>query len=125
MKKLTKEQILLLQQDLIEQTGGTAGLRDEGLLESALFTPFQSFDGNDMFPSLQQKAARLGFGLIQNHPFVDGNKRIGAHAMLVFLSLNGVELTYTQQELSGMILDVAAGKQSFEDMVVWIQPHQG
>ena len=125
MKKLTKEQILLLQQDLIEQTGGTAGLRDEGLLESALFTPFQSFDGNDMFPSLQQKAARLGFGLVQNHPFVDGNKRIGAHAMLVFLSLNGVELTYTQQELSGMILDVAAGKQSFEDMVVWIQQHQG
>ena len=125
MKKLTKEQILLLQQDLIEQTGGTAGLRDEGLLESALFTPFQSFDGNEMFPSLQQKAARLGFGLIQNHPFVDGNKRIGAHAMLVFLSLNGVELTYTQQELSGMILDVAAGKQSFEDMVVWIQQHQG
>ena len=89
MKKLTKEQVLLLQQDLIEQTGGTAGLRDEGLLESALFTPFQSFDGNDMFPSLQQKAARLGFGLVQNHPFVDGNKRIGAHAMLVFLSLNG------------------------------------
>ncbi len=125
MKKLTKEQILLLQQDLIEQTGSTAGLRDEGLLESALFTPFQSFDGNDMFPSLQQKAARLGFGLIQNHPFVDGNKRIGAHAMLVFLSLNGVELAYTQQELSGMILDVAAGKQSFEDMVVWIQQHQG
>lgn len=125
MKKLTKEQILLLQQDLIEQTGGTAGLRDEGLLESALFTPFQSFDGNDMFPSLQQKAARLGFGLVQNHPFVDGNKRIGAHAMLVFLSLNGVELVYTQQELSGMILDVAAGKQSFEDMVVWIQQHQG
>ena len=78
-----------------------------------------------MFPSLQQKAARLGFGLVQNHPFVDGNKRIGAHAMLVFLSLNGVELTYTQQELSGMILDVAAGKQSFEDMVVWIQQHQG
>ena len=125
MKKLTKEQILLLQQDLIEQTGGTAGLRDEGLLESALFTPFQSFDGNDMFPSLQQKAARLGFGLVQNHPFVDGNKRIGTHAMLVFLSLNGVELAYTQQELSGMILDVAAGKQSFEDMVVWIQQHQG
>ena len=125
MKKLTKEQILLLQQDLIEHTGSTAGLRDEGLLESALFTPFQSFDGNDMFPSLQQKAARLGFGLIQNHPFVDGNKRIGAHAMLVFLSLNGVELAYTQQELSGMILDVAAGKQSFEDMVVWIQQHQG
>lgn len=124
MKKLTKEQILLLQQDLIEQTGGTAGLRDEGLLESALFTPFQSFDGNEMFPSLQQKAARLGFGLVQNHPFVDGNKRIGAHAMLVFLALNGVELAYTQQELSGMILDVAAGKQSFEDMVVWIQQHQ-
>ena len=124
MKKLTKEQILLLQQDLIEQTGSTAGLRDEGLLESALFTPFQSFDGNDMFPSLQQKAARLGFGLIQNHPFVDGNKRIGAHVMLVFLALNGIELEYTQQELSDMALQTASGALQFEDMVKWIAEHQ-
>ena len=73
---------------------------------------------------MQQKGARLGYGLICNHAFVDGNKRIGAHAMLLFLSLNGIELEYTQNELSDMILDVAAGNLRFEDMVKWIIKHQ-
>lgn len=80
MRKLSKEQILELHSDLIQETGGVDSLRDEGLLDSALNAPFQSFGGTDTFPSLQQKGARLGFGLIQNHAFVDGNKRIGAHA---------------------------------------------
>lgn len=93
MKRLSKDQILLLHHALIEETGGLDGLRDEGLLESALDAPFQSFGETDVYPSIQQKGARLGFGLIQNHAFVDGNKRIGAHAMLVFLSLNGIEWT--------------------------------
>lgn len=124
MKKLTKGQILMLHRDLIMETGGTDGLRDEGLLDSALNAPFQGFGGTDTFPSLQQKAARLGFGLIQNHAFVDGNKRIGAHAMLVFLALNGIELSYTQKELSDMVLQVASGNSSFEDMVKWIIDHQ-
>ncbi len=124
MKRLTKEQVLLLHSALTRETGGTDGLRDEGLLESALEAPFQSFGETDAYPSIQQKAARLGFGLIRNHAFIDGNKRIGAHAMLVFLSLNGIELTYTQSELSDMILAVAAGAQNFDDMVKWVIEHQ-
>ncbi len=124
MKRLTKEQVLLLHSALTQETGGTDGLRDEGLLESALETPFQRFGETDPYPSIRQKAARLGFGLIRNHAFLDGNKRIGAHAMLVFLSLNGIELTYTQSDLSDLILAVAAGTQSFDDMVKWVIEHQ-
>ena len=83
---LSKEQVILLHAQLIAETGGAEGVRDEGLLESALYAPFQSFGDRDVYPSIQQKAARLGIGLTKNHAFVDGNKRIGAHAMLVFLS---------------------------------------
>lgn len=124
MKRLTKEQVLMLHSALLCETGGTDGLRDEGLLEAALNAPFQSFDGVEMFPSLQQKAARLGYGLISNHAFVDGNKRIGVHTMLVFLALNDIELEYTQQELSDMVLRVASGADGLEDMVRWIIEHQ-
>jgi death-on-curing protein len=92
MIKLTKKQILMLHSQLIQETGGSDGLRDEGLLESALEAPFQSYGDQDLFPTVQAKAARLGYGLIKNHPMVDGNKRIGTHAMIVFLALNGVEL---------------------------------
>ena len=124
MRRLTKAQVIALHRELIAETGGIEGLRDEGLLDSALNTPFQSFDGEDAYPSLQKKAARLSYGLIQNHAFIDGNKRIGTHAMLVFLVLNGIELEYTQQELSDMILAVAAGEQHFQDMVNWIINHE-
>ena len=124
MKKLSKKQILTLHHELIHATGGTDGLREEGLLDCAINIPFQGFGDTDTFPSLQQKAARLGYGLIQNHAFVDGNKRIGAHAMLVFLELNGIELEYEQSELSDMILSVASGELKFEDMVKWIVEHQ-
>lgn len=91
MIRLSKPQILLLHDQLLEATGGSSGLRDEGMLDSALNAPFQTFGGEDVYPSIQQKAARLCFGLVKNHSFVDGNKRIGAHAMLVFLVLNGIE----------------------------------
>ena len=120
MRKLSKDQILMLHHELIQETGGIDGLRDEGLLDSALNAPFQSFDKVDIFPSIQQKGARLGFGLIRNHAFLDGNKRIGAHAMLVFLSLNGIELSYTQEELADMVLKVASN----DNMVKWIVKHQ-
>ena len=90
MIRLSKPQILLLHEQLVATTGGSSGLRDEGMLDSALNAPFQTFGGEDVYPSLQPKAARLCFGLVKNHPFVDGNKRIGAHVMLVFLALNGV-----------------------------------
>lgn len=124
MKKLSKEQVLMLHAELLRETGGAEGLRDEGLLDSALNAPFQSFGETDVFPSLQQKGARLGYGLICNHAFVDGNKRIGTHVMLVFLALNGIELEYTQEGLSDMVLGVASGELQFEDMVKWIIKHQ-
>ena len=89
MKRLTKRQVLLLHEQLLQEFGGTPGVRDEGLLDSALAAPFQTFDGQSLYPSVQAKAAQLGFGLVCNHPFVDGNKRIGTHVMLVFLALNG------------------------------------
>lgn len=98
MTILSKEQILMLHSQLIKATGA--------------------------FPSLQQKAARLGYGLIKNHPFIDGNKRIGAHVMLVFLALNKIELKYTQDELSNIILKIAAEEYSFHDLLEWIFVHQ-
>lgn len=124
MKCLSKRQVILLHRQLIDETGGSPELRDEGLLESALNAPFQSFGDTSAYPSLQQKAARLCYGLVQNHPFVDGNKRIGAHAMLVFLALNGVELSYTQRELADIILQVASGEKSYDELLAWILTHQ-
>ena len=124
MTILSKNHLLMLHGQLIAETGGIDGLRDEGMLESAMSAPFQSFAGEDVYPSLQQKAARLCFGLVKNHPFIDGNKRIGAHAMLVFLALNGIELDYTQEELSGVILALAAGEIDQNGLLRWIIEHQ-
>lgn len=121
---LSKKQVLALHSQLIAETGGTGGIRDESLLDSALNAPFQAFDGVDAFPSIVPKAARLGYGLIKNHAFVDGNKRIGAHVMLVFLALNKIELEYTQTELSDTILKVAADEYGFEDLLKWVIEHQ-
>lgn len=123
MKVLSKRQILLLHSALIEQTGGTDGIRDEGLLESALHAPFQSFAEQELYPSLLEKAARLGFGLICNHPFVDGNKRIGTHAMLVFLDINQIELCYEDDELIAVILSVASGTMDYNGLLSWLQEH--
>ena len=112
---LSKKLVLALHSQLIAETGGTDGIRDDSLLDSALNAPFQSFDGVDAFPSIVPKAARLGYGLIKNHAFVDCNYRIGAHVMLVFLALYKIELEYTQTELSDTILKVAAEEYCFED----------
>ena len=124
MKKLSKKQILMLHTQLIQQTGGSDGVRDYNLLDSALENPFQSFGGDELYPTIQAKAARLGYGLIKNHCMIDGNKRIGTHAMLVFLALNGIELKYMQKELYETILDVAAGKIEYEDLLQWVLDHQ-
>lgn len=124
MIRLIKKQVLMLHTQLIESTGGSDGIRDEGLLDSALESPFQSFGGEELYPSIQAKAARLCYGLVKNHAMVDGNKRIGAHTMLVFLAVNGYELKYTQNELVDLILDVADGKKVYEDLLKWILEHQ-
>ena len=124
MKKLSKEQILMLHSALIEEFGGSEGVRDFNLLESALESPFQSFNGEDLYFSIQAKAARLGYGLIKNHCMIDGNKRIGAHSMLVFLSINGIELKYTQKELYETILAVADGSLDYDGLLKWVMEHQ-
>ena len=124
MIHLSKPQILRLHEQLVAATGGSDELRDEGMLDSTLSAPFQTFGGEGFYPSLQQKAAWLCFGLIKNHPFVDGNKRIGVHAMLVFLALNGIELQYTQTELSDIILQLAASTIQSADLLNWISTHQ-
>lgn len=121
MIRPTKRQVLRMHEELIATTGGSSGIRDESLLEAALVAPFVSFGGVDLYPTLEQKAARLGYGLIKNHAMIDGNKRIGAHTMLVFLALNGIRLQYTQKELYTIILDVAAGKSSQDNLLTWIQ----
>lgn len=124
MKRLTCRQIQMLHDQLINETGGAHGLRDEGMLESAVAAPFQSFGGIDVYPSLQQKAARLCFSLVMDHPFLDGNKRIGAHAMLVFLALNGVYPDYTQEELTDVILRLAAGEIDYNELLRWLTAHE-
>ena len=124
MKRLTQKQILMMHKQLVEQTGGIDKVLDYGLLDSALEMPFQTFDGKELYPTIQEKGARLGFGLIKNHCMEDGNKRIGTHSMLVFLALNGIELQYTQKELYEIILDIAASKKEYEDLLQWVMDHQ-
>lgn len=121
---LSKEQVLMLHEQLIDATGGSNGIRDEGMLDSALANPFQSFAGKELYPSIQAKAAQLCFGLVKNHSMVDGNKRLGTHVMLVFLALNGYELYYEQQDLVNLILSVAEGTSSAENILLWIIEHQ-
>lgn len=123
MKRLNKGNVLLLHKQLIEKTGGLDGLRDEGLLESALNAPFQTIGGMYAYPSLEQKAARLGFSIIMNHPFIDGNKRVGILVMLTFLELNGVHLACTDEELIDIGLNLVDG--SFDDKALfkWILNH--
>ena len=123
MKILSKQQILLLHQQLNDETGGIQRLRDEKLLESALSSPFQSFGTYSPYKTVQQKAARLCYGLVMNHPFLDGNKRIGTHAMLTLLALNGIEISSTQEELADIILSVAADKAGYEELLAWVLKH--
>ena len=123
MKILTKRQVLMLHASLIAESGGCDGIRDEGLLDSAINSPLQSFAGEDLYPTVLERAARLGFGLIRNHPFIDGNKRIGTHAMLVFLAVNGISLSYEDDDLIRIILSVAAGELDDTGLLNWLQRH--
>lgn len=123
MKRLSVQHIIMLHDVLLEETGGASGLKDEGLLESAANAPFATFGGNDLYPTIQQKGARLGFGLIKNHAFVDGNKRIGILVMLTFLEINGIDLTYTDDELIAVGLDLAAGSMTEDQLLSWIIKH--
>ena len=118
------EQVVKIHRSLIEKTGGMDGIRDAQLLDSALKTPFQTFGGNNLYPNILDKASQLCYSLIENHPFVDGNKRIGVHLMLLFLKLNNIEVNYSQQELVDFGLDIASGKMSKNDIKGWIIEHR-
>lgn len=124
MIKFSKEKVMLLHRLLIEETGGEDGIRDVGLLESALEAPYMTFDGKDLFPTKEEKAARLCAGLISNHAFVDGNKRIGVYVLLTFLEVNGISLEATDEELIEIGLSLAKSEMKYEELLAWIKTHE-
>lgn len=124
MIKFSKEKVLLLHRLIAEETGGSIGVRDEGLLEDALENAFASFGGEAFYPSKEEKGARLGYELISNHAFVDGNKRIGMYVMLTFLEVNGIRLECTNEEVAEVGLAVAAGEMKYEALLAWVKEHR-
>ena len=120
MIKFTQEKVLLLHKLITEETGGDPNVRDIALLNSALESAFATFDGKELYPTKQEKGARLGFSLISNHAFVDGNKRIGMYVMLSFLQVNGIHIHPTNEEVARVGLAVASGTMSYEELLAWI-----
>ena len=124
MIKFSKEKVLLLHKLIAEETGGSIGLRDEGLLESALEAAFSTFGGVELYPTKEEKGARLGYNLISNHAFVDGNKRIGMYVMLTFLEVNGIHMDCTNEDVAETGLAVAAGKMDYDALLQWVRKHR-
>ncbi len=124
MIKFSEEKVLLLHRLLIEATGGTDGVRDIGLLDSALESAYATFDGKELFPSKEEKAARLGVGLVSNHAFVDGNKRVGMYVLLSFLEVNGIQIEATNEEVVEAGLALARGDMKYEGLLTWILEHK-
>ena len=124
MIKFSKEKVLLLHKIMAEATGGGVGVRDEGLLDSALESAFAGYGDKEFYPSKEEKGARLGFTLITNHAFVDGNKRIGMYVMLSFLEMNGIRIRCTDDELVYAGLSVADGSMDYDDLLQWIFDHE-
>jgi death-on-curing protein len=120
---LNREEIIQLQTLLIAQSGGMAGIRDPGLLDSAAAQPQMTYGGSDCYATIAEKASALGFSLIKNHAFMDGNKRIGHAAMEAFLILNGFEIVAPVDEQESLILDVAAGAKRRDELTDWLRAH--
>ena len=120
MIRLSQEKVLALHEILTKETGGDPNVRDIALLNSAIESAFATFDGQELYPTKQEKGARLGFSLISNHAFVDGNKRIGMLVMLVFLEVNGINLRLTNEEIARVGLAVAAGEMKYQELLEWI-----
>lgn len=118
---LSLETALVIHETALEKFGGASGVRDQDLLEAAVMQPQQTFDGKDLYPTLEEKAARYAFGIVSNHPFVDGNKRTGAALMLTFLAMNQHRMKPRQGEIANIILDVATGVASFDDLVAFLR----
>ena len=124
MMLLSVEEVQRLHAKLISKTGGSDGLRDIGLLESAVYSANAGFDGYEIYSEIEQKAARLMYALVSNHAFVDGNKRIGTLIMLVTLQLNGIKLNFSQNELIRLALNVAKGSASYDEILDFITSHK-
>ena len=120
MIKLSQEKVLLLHELITKETGGDPNVRDIDLLNSALESAFATFDGQELYPTKQEKGARLGFTLISNHAFVDGNKRIGMYVLLIFLEINGLKLRPSNAEVARVGLAVAAGEMKYPELLNWI-----
>lgn len=118
---LSIEQVLHIHAFQVKRFGGSPGLRDRGALEAAIARPQMTFGGEDLYPDVAPKAAALMHSLVMNHPFVDGNKRVGAHATLVFIRINGMEPLITPAELTQVTLAVARGELSAEALTVWLR----
>jgi len=124
MIKISKDKVLLLHRLMAEATGGNVDIRDEALLDSALENAFAGFGGQELYPTKEEKGARLGYTLISNHAFVDGNKRIGMYVMLTFLEVNGIRLECTNDEVVEVGLAVADGRMSYEELRDWVIEHK-
>ncbi len=124
MIRFSKDKVELLHQMIAEETGGAIGIRDEGLLESAIEGIFQTFDGRELYPTKEEKGARLGYMLISNHAFLDGNKRIGMHVMLTFLEVNGIRINCSDDDIIEAGLGVASGKMDYGDLLKWVLKHR-
>ena len=111
---------MLLHKLITEETGGDPNIRDTTLLNSALESAFATFDGVELYPAKQEKGARLGYSLISNHAFVDGNKRIGMYVLLTFLEVNGIKIRPTNEDVARVGLAVAAGKMGYQELLDWI-----
>ena len=120
MIKFSQEKVLLLHKLITEETGGDHNVRDIALLNSALESAFQTFDGKELYPTKEEKGARIGYALISNHAFVDGNKRIGMYVLLTFLETNGIKIHPSVDDVARVGLAVAAGEMKYEDLLEWI-----
>ena len=120
MIKLSQEKVMLLHRLITKETGGDPNLRDESLLNSAMESAFATFDGTDLYPTIAEKGARIGYSLISNHAFVDGNKRIGMFILLTFLEINGIKLRPTNAEVARVGLAIASGEMKYQELLEWV-----
>jgi death-on-curing protein len=117
---LKKEQILFLHNMLLSATGGLDGVRDNGLLESAQNSALQTFDGTEIYPSIEEKICRITFNIAKNHPFLDGNKRIAVFAMLILLEINNIKVHFTNEDIIKIGLGLADGNINYDALLLWL-----
>ena len=123
MITLTKDQIIMLHEAIYKRYGGDVGILNDGMLNSALQAPFQTFGGEELYPETKDKIIRLAYGLIKNHSFRDGNKRIGALVLLVLLEINGYHVNASNEEFADIIMGIAASEKDDEDLKKWVEKH--